>query len=72
MPIYFFRQRNKRNETVAKKQLEEKDTIIYNLILMLNDQFDTMDIDNQDFIDYICEESGLPEDEYIRIMADLL
>jgi hypothetical protein len=49
-----------------------KDTIIYNLILMLNDNFDTQDIDNQNFIDYICEESGMPEAEYRRIMKDLL
>ena len=50
----------------------DKDTIIYNLILMLNDYFDTQDIDNQNFIDYICEESGLPESEYRLIMKDLL
>lgn len=49
-----------------------KDTIIYNLILMLNDEFDTQDIDNQNFIDYICKESGLTETEYRRIMKDLL
>ena len=49
-----------------------KDTIIYNLILMLNDGFDTRDIDNQNFIDYVCEESGLPETEYRRILIDLL
>ena len=49
-----------------------KDTIIYNLILMLNDYFDTQDIDSQSFIDYICEESGLPETEYRRILKDLL
>ena len=50
----------------------KKDTVIYNLILMLNDEFDTQDIYNQDFIDYICTESGLPETEDIRIMKPLL
>ena len=50
----------------------KKDTVIYNLILMLNDEFDTMDIDNQNFIDYICENSSLPEAEYRRILKDLL
>lgn len=50
----------------------EKDTVIYNLILMLNDGFDTQDIDNQDFIDYICENASLPEAEYRRILKDLL
>jgi hypothetical protein len=49
-----------------------KDTIIYNLILMLNDEFDTQDIDSQDFIDYVCNGSGLPEEEYRRILKDLL
>lgn len=50
----------------------KKDTIIYNLILMLNDEFDTQDIDNQDFIDYVCNGSGLPEAEYRRILKGLL
>ena len=50
----------------------DKDTVIYNLILMLNDEFDTQDIDNQDFIDYICENASLPEAEYRRILKDLL
>jgi hypothetical protein len=45
-----------------------KDTVIYNLILMLNDNFDTQDIDTQSFIDYICEEADIPEAEYRRIM----
>ena len=49
-----------------------KDTVIYNLILMLNDEFDTQDIDNQNFIDYICENASLPETEYRRIMKPLL
>ena len=49
-----------------------KDTIIYNLVLMLNDYFDTQDIDNQSFIDYVCKGSGLPETEYRRILKDLL
>lgn len=49
-----------------------KDTLIYNLILMLNDTFDTQDIDNQNFIDYICENASLPEAEYRRIMKPLL
>lgn len=49
-----------------------KDTVIYNLIIMLNDTFDAQDIDTQSFIDYICEESGMPEAEYRRIMKDLL
>ena len=48
-----------------------KDTIIYNLILMLNDEFDTQDIDNQDFIDYVCGESGLSEKRYRKIMKPL-
>ena len=46
-----------------------KDIIIYNLILMLNDRFDTQDIDTQSFIDYICDEAYLPEEEYRRIMG---
>lgn len=49
-----------------------KDTVIYNLILMLNDEFDTQDIDNQNFIDYVCNGANLPETEYRRIMKDLL
>lgn len=49
-----------------------KDTVIYNMILMLNKSFDTMDIDNQNFIDYICENTSLPESEYRRIMKPLL
>ena len=49
-----------------------KDIVIYNLILMLNDEFDTQDIDNQDFIDYVCEGANLPEAEYRRIMKPLL
>ena len=50
----------------------DKDIIIYNMILMLNGYFDTMDIDNPNFIDYICKQSGLPEAEYRRIMKPLL
>jgi hypothetical protein len=46
----------------------DKDTVIYNLILMLNDTFDTMDIDNQNFIDWICKQANLTETEYRRIM----
>ena len=49
-----------------------KDTIIRNLIIMLNEYFDTMDIDNLNFIAYICTGSGLPEAEYRRILEDLL
>ncbi len=49
-----------------------KDTVIYNMILLLNGYFDTMDIDNQDFIDYICENANLPESEYRRILKHLL
>ena len=50
----------------------DKDIIIYNLVLMLNDEFDTQDIDNQSFIDYVCKGSGLTEAEYRRILKDLL
>ncbi len=49
-----------------------KDTVIYNLILMLNSKFDTQDIDNLNFIDYVCKNANLPESEYRRIMKDLL
>ena len=59
-------------QMAIKNGLEQKDTTIRNLILMLNDEFDTMDIDNQDFIDHICKGSGLPESQYRRILKDLL
>ena len=49
-----------------------KDNVIYNLILMLNGPFDTQDIDNQNFIDYVCKGANLPEPEYRRIMKNLL
>lgn len=45
-----------------------KNNIIYNLIILLNDTFDTMDIDNQNFIDWICKESGITETDYRKIM----
>ena len=48
-----------------------KDNVIYNLILMLSESREE-DIDNQDFIDYICENASLPEAEYRRILKDLL
>ena len=35
---------------------------------MINDTFETMDIDNQNFIDYICDESGITETDYRKIM----
>ena len=50
----------------------DKDSIIYNLILMINDEYDTRDIDNQGFIDYVCKNASLPESEYRRIMKGLL
>lgn len=59
-------------QIAIKKQIEQKDTIIYNLILMLNEYFDTMDIDNLNFIEYICKGSGLPEEEYRKILKGLL
>ena len=45
-----------------------ENNIIYNLIILLNDTFDTMDIDNQNFIDWICKESGITETDYRKIM----
>ena len=45
-----------------------KNSIIYNLILIIKDTYDTINIDNQSFIDYICEESGLDKTEYREIM----
>lgn len=59
-------------QMAIKIGLEQKDTTIRNLILMLNEYFDTMDIDNPNFIDYICKGSGLPESQYRRILKDLL
>ena len=45
-----------------------KDIIIYNLILMLNEEIGNHDIDHPHFIDYICDGAYLPEAEYRRIM----
>lgn len=42
--------------------------VIYNLILMLNNTFDTMDIDTESFIDWICINSGLSKNDYKNIM----
>ena len=48
-----------------------KDNVIYNLILMLSESREE-DIDNQHFITYVCEQAYLPEEEYRRILKDLL
>lgn len=59
-------------QMAINKQLEQKDIVIYNMILMLNGYFDTQDIDNPNFIDYICTNAGITEKEYRRIMKPLL
>lgn len=48
-----------------------REDVIRNLILLVNDNvkaFECMDIDNEYFIDVICEKSGLSKDEYMEIM----
>lgn len=48
---------------------------IQKLILMINNEvkrFECMDIDNENFIDFICSKTGFSREEYISIMAPLL
>lgn len=42
--------------------------IIHNLIITINNTFDCMDIDNDEFITFICHKTGLCRDEYNKIM----
>lgn len=45
--------------------------IVKNLILMINNtkKFDSMDIDNESFINYICDMTGMQKDYYMGVMG---
>ena len=58
----------KREKDYHQSEKVKLKTVIYNLILMLNDQFENWDIDNESFIEYVCDETGLNVNDYKKIM----
>ena len=49
------------------------DNIIYNLVIMLFDrvgsEMGAKDVDDPKFRSFICDETGIPENDYCRIMG---
>lgn len=55
-----------------KPYSDSKNDVIKKLILMVNSEikrFECMDIDNENFIAFICTKTGLTREEYVTIMG---